>query len=81
MYVTYCSTEESSEETPPLLRTRANRARKAEAPACLGQDSGSGVFFDDGKTSETYSERIGSCPKCGKAFERKQMLPSSALKV
>jgi hypothetical protein len=39
------------------------------------------VFFDDEKTSETYSEWIGSCPGRGKAFERKQMLPSSALEV
>jgi hypothetical protein len=32
------------------------------------------VFFDDEKTSETYSQRIGRCPGCGKAFERKDML-------
>jgi hypothetical protein len=32
------------------------------------------VFFDDDRMSETYTERIGSCPWCGKAFERKEML-------
>lgn len=39
------------------------------------------MFFDDEKTSETYSERIGHCPGCGKVFERKEMLPSSASDV
>jgi hypothetical protein len=39
------------------------------------------VFFDDEKTSETYSQRIGSCPGCGKAFERKDMLSPPAREV
>jgi hypothetical protein len=39
------------------------------------------VFFDDDRTSETYTERIGSCAGCGKPFERKEMQHSSALEV
>ena len=39
------------------------------------------VFFDDEKTSETYSQGIGSCPGCGKAFERKDMLSPPAREV
>ena len=39
------------------------------------------VFYDDEKTSETYSQRIGSCPGCGKAFDRKDMLSPSAPEV
>ena len=32
---------------------------------CLGDRLGTPVFFDNGPTSETYDERIESCPRCG----------------
>jgi hypothetical protein len=28
------------------------------------------VFFDDLKTSETYSEAVTYCPECGRQLER-----------
>jgi hypothetical protein len=29
------------------------------------------VFFDDEKTSETYTEQLTHCPECGRSLERK----------
>ena len=31
------------------------------------------IFFDDRETSETYTERITSCPACGRRLERKNL--------
>jgi hypothetical protein len=31
------------------------------------------VFFDDLKTSETYSEQVTYCPACGRRLERKNL--------
>jgi hypothetical protein len=31
------------------------------------------IFFDDRETSETYAERIMSCPACGQELERKNL--------
>jgi hypothetical protein len=31
------------------------------------------IFFDDRETSETYTERITSCPACGKRLERENL--------
>jgi len=29
------------------------------------------VFYDDLKTSETYSEQVAYCPECGRQLDRK----------
>jgi len=31
------------------------------------------VFYDDLKTSETYSEQVSYCPECGRELERKTL--------
>ena len=31
------------------------------------------IFFDDRETSETYAERITSCPACGQGLEHKNL--------
>ena len=31
------------------------------------------IFFDDRETSETYTERITSCPACSQRLERKNL--------
>jgi hypothetical protein len=31
------------------------------------------IFSDDWETSETYAERITSCPACGQGLERKNL--------
>ena len=31
------------------------------------------IFFDDRETSEIYTERITSCPACGRRLERKNL--------
>lgn len=35
----------------------------------LGERLGTPVFFDNVPTSETYAERIESCPRCGEHLE------------
>jgi hypothetical protein len=35
------------------------------------------VFFDDEKTSETYTEQVEPCPACGRGLERKEMAKAS----
>ena len=40
---------------------------------CLG----AAVFFDDESKSETYGERIESCPGCGKQLEFLSLLLSN----
>ena len=36
------------------------------------------VFFDNDKTSETYTERVTRCRECGTALERKELRPARA---
>ena len=36
------------------------------------------IFFDDGKTSDTYAERITRCVGCGKTLERKELRAAGA---
>lgn len=31
------------------------------------------MFYDDEKTSESYTEQITRCPGCGKTLERKEL--------
>jgi len=36
------------------------------------------VFFDDDNTSETYTEQITHCPRCGRPLDRKTLKATSA---
>jgi hypothetical protein len=36
------------------------------------------IFFDDSKTSETYTEQVENCPACSSRLERKNLKVSPA---
>jgi hypothetical protein len=57
--------------TPGALRTEA--ATVAAIREALAGEGEVAIFFDDRETSETYTERITSCPACSRRLEHKNL--------